>query len=165
MANSIENKEELIKTIEYIATETSMLAQKAVGKTFPIQSLTVFSHTEAEFKLLSKILVSLGKPFNYNNGPRVKLTDSILIGENQISYLRIRKPDIDRPQVGCDDFEVDYQTFKNDYLLKNPANLRLVKRPEYEMIELHDNGFDVLAYVVSGQDYLIPEDIKQHEKS
>lgn len=91
----------------------------------------------------------MGKPYNENNGPRIELHEPIAIDENRITHLRIRKPDSERPQVGCNDFETDYAFFKKEYLNKHSNNLRLVKRQEYEMVEFYDPDFDVLAYVVS----------------
>lgn len=149
MAKLIRNQKELIEAVAYTALQTSKMAKKVTGKTFPIKSLTIFSHSQEEFESLVKITESLGKPYNYNNGPRVELDEPIEIEGNIITHLRIRKPDLERPQVGCNDFETDYNAFKNDYLLKHKENLSLIKRPEYEMIELHDPDFDVLAYVVS----------------
>jgi hypothetical protein len=149
MVKSIQNSEELLQTVKYIVSQTSGMAQEIVGRDFPIKSLTVFSHSPEEFELLCKILESLGKPYNYNNGPRVELYKPIESGTNRITHLRIRKPDPDRPEVGCNDFETDFDSFKNKYLLDHPANLSLIRRLEYDMIELHNPGFNVLAYVVS----------------
>lgn len=149
MNKSIQNQKELIEAVKYVASETPKMAQKIVGKTFPIKSLTVFAHSQPEFELLTGILAKIGKPYNYNNGPRVELYEPIKVGENSITHLRIRKPDPERPQVGCNDFETDYESFKSEYLLKYADNLSLIKRLEYEMTELHDKEFDVLAYVVS----------------
>ena len=149
MSKLIQNKIELLEAVKYVAAETSRLAGKIVGRSFPIKSLTIFSHTPSEFELLIGILAELGAPYNENNGPRVELYEPIAAGDNLITHLRIRQPDPERPQVGCNDFETDYETFKTDYLSKYPDNLRLIKRPEYEMIELHDDQFAVLAYVVS----------------
>lgn len=145
----IQNQEELMAAVTYVASETSKMAQKIVGKTFPIHSLTIFSHSQSEFEVLIELLAKIGKPYNYNNGPRVELYAPIGVGSNRITHLRIRKPDPERPQVGCDDFETDYEVFKNEYVSRYPVNLSLIKRPEYEMVELHDSEFDVLAYVVS----------------
>jgi hypothetical protein len=149
MSNSIQNQKELIEAVRYIASETSRMAQKIVGVSFPIKSLTIFAHSQPEFELLIEILAKIGKPYNYNNGPRVELYEPIEAGENRITHLRIRKPDPERPQAGSNDFETDYENFKSGYLSKFPDNLSLIKRPEYEMIELHDKDFNVLAYVVS----------------
>ena len=147
--NPIENKEKLIEAVKYVASQTSMLAQKIVRQSFPISSLTIFSHSQDEFENLVKIQSELGSFYNENNGPRIALYEPIIAGENRITYLRIRKPDPERPQVGCNDFDTDYESFKNQYLAAHPNNLRLVKRPDYEMIEFFDPDFDVLAYVIS----------------
>ena len=150
MKKQIQSKEELIEAVRYVANRTSELAKKVIGKELPIKSLTIFAHSQPEFEGLTKLLNEMGKPYNYNNGPRVELNEPIIADKNQITHLRIRKPDPERPQVGCNDFETDYESFKNEYLSDHPKNLRLIKRPEYEMIEFRDPNFDVLAYVVSG---------------
>lgn len=149
MEKSIQNKEGLVETVRYVAGRTSELCKMIIGKELPIKSLTVFAHSEIEFERLTKILEEMGKPYNYNKGPRVELNEPVITGKNQITHLRIRKPDPERPQVGCNDFETDYESFKRDYLSSHFENLRLIKRPEYEMIEFYDPSFDVLAYVVS----------------
>jgi len=149
MKNTIQNKEELIKAVKYVATETSRLSEKIIGKTFPIKSLTIFTHSQSEYESLTQMLEGMGEPYDFNNGPRVELYEPIAVESNHITHLRTRKPDSERPQIGCNDFETDYDTFKREYLSKHPDNLLLTKRPEYEMIELRDSGFDVLAYVVS----------------
>ena len=149
MNNSIQNQKGLIQAVRHIASESTKMVQKIIGKSFSIKSLTVFAHSQSEFELLTEILAKIGKPYNYNNGPRVELYEPIEIGKNCITHLRIRKPDFERPQVGCNDFDTDYKAFKNEYLLQHSENLILIKRPEYEMIELRDREFNVLAYVVS----------------
>jgi len=149
MNKTIKNQKELIEAVRYVASETSRMVRKTIGKTFPIKSLTIFAHSQPEFELLSEIITKIGEPYNYNNGPRVKLYKPIEVGKNHITHLRVRKPDPRRPQVGCNDFETNYETFKNKYLVKYSDNLNLIKRLEYEMIELYNKEFDVLAYVVS----------------
>lgn len=146
----IENKEGLVEAVEYIATNTSELCKKIIGRSLPIHSLTVFSHSENEFEFLKGLLGTMGTPYNENNGPRVTLYEPTIVGENIITHLRIRKPDSERPQVGCNDFDVEnYEVFRAEYLAKHPENLILIKRPDYEMIEFRHPDFDVLAYVVS----------------
>ncbi len=149
MGKSIQSKEQLIEAVRFVASETSRLAQKIVGKTFPVKSLTIFAHSQSEYELLAQILGGMGKPYDYNNGPRAELHEPIKVDSNQITHLRIRKPDPERPQVGCNDFETDFRVFKKEYLPKHPENLRLIERSGYDMIELYDSEFNVLAYVVS----------------
>lgn len=143
-------KEELIEKAKYIAEQTTKLCEKVIGRPLPISSLTIFSHTNEEFENFKTSLSSMGVPYNENNGPRITLNEAILVGSNKIIHLRIRKPDAERPQVGCNDFDVEnYGDFKNKYLAGHQDNLRLIVRPEYEMIEFFDPEFDVLAYVVT----------------
>ncbi|MBI2232344.1 MAG: hypothetical protein HYU56_00315 [Candidatus Aenigmarchaeota archaeon] len=91
----------------------------------------------------------MGDYYNENNGLRVRLKKPINVSGHSILFLRIRKPDPYRMQVGCNDFVVEnYKTFKKGYLTKHTQNLRLIERPEYEMIEFFHPDFDVLAYIV-----------------
>jgi hypothetical protein len=146
----IDSKENLIRAVRYVASETSAMAEKIIGKNLPISSLTIFSHYPEEFEFLSKLALALGILYNENNGPRVTLSEPIIVNANTITHLRIRKPDKERPQVGCNDFDVpDYSTFKEQYLPLYPDNLKLIKRPEYEMIEFSHPDYDALSYVVS----------------
>jgi hypothetical protein len=146
----IMGREALAEAVEYTAKETARLCRKVIGQSLPIHSLTIFAHEQKEYDGLCALLLEMGAPLNENNGPRISLRDPFVVGGNKITELRIRKPDIERPQVGCNDFDVaDYLAFKEDFLDKHPENLRLVVRTEYEMIEFFDPDFDVLAYVVS----------------
>ncbi len=148
MENKI-NQEQFIEIVENIAKETTKMSQKIIGDIFPIKSLTIFAHSGKEFDQLVEILSEMGKQYNYNNGPRIELFEPIEVENNNVEYIRIRKPDIERPQIGCNDFETNYEDFKEKYLSKYPNNLFLIERTDYEMIEMKDKDFDVLAYVVS----------------
>jgi hypothetical protein len=104
----------------------------------------------------------MGEVEEANNGIRVKLTKPLKLsggsfevnGEmvnitHQIKYIRARRPDPYRMQVGCVDFEEeDYEDFKDLYAF-NTGNPRTIERKNYEMLELHDPNIDVLAYMVS----------------
>jgi hypothetical protein len=150
----IKNKEELLGAIDYVVVRTTELGKMVTGQLHYISSLTIFSHFPDEFENLKKILLEMGDMEAENNGPLVKLKTPIKAGKNNIKFLRIRKPDPYRAQVGCADFITDdYETFKKDYLDNHPQNLRLFKRPEYEMIEFFDLSYDVLAYVLSRNPY------------
>ena len=148
--NPVEDEGELLNAVEYVATKTSVLVEKVIGQKLPISSLTIFSHFQEEYENLVEIINTLGSFYKENNGPRVVLYNPIRIGDNIITHRRIRKPDTERPQVGCNDFDVeDYNAFKQKYLSKHSDNLHLIERKDYEMIEFSDSEFDVLAYVVS----------------
>ncbi len=144
----IQSKDKLLEAIKYVTTQVTLLAEKCVGVSLVTESLTIFSHDPQEFARLCEMANDLGEPYNENNGPRVKLKEAIAVGASTVRFVRIRKPDPDRPQVGCADFNVgDYFDFKTRFLAYIASHV--IKRPEYEMIEFSDPDFDVLAYAVS----------------
>lgn len=146
----ISSKEKLLEAVQYVASSATKLGQQVVGEEYPINSLTIFSHYQDEFAKLKEILLEMGKLDHENNGPFVQLNNPITLPNNDLQLLRVRQPDPYRLQVGCCDFQVpNYEEFKSVFLNKNPNNLRLITRPEYEMIEFFDPNFDILAYVVS----------------
>ena len=105
------------------------------------------SHYEDEYILLTKFLSTLGEMTEANNGLKCKLRAPIPTNVGEITTLRVRRPDPYRMQVGCGDLIVfDYKKFKEGYL--PAAGLKIIERPEYEMVEFFDPDFDVLAYVV-----------------
>lgn len=143
----IKNEKELVKGVKYVAKENTKLCKKLTGKKLPISSITIFSHYRQEFQKLSAILHRLGSLYDENNGPRVTLHKPIKAAGHRITQLRIRKPDPYRMQVGCSDFDVNYEEFKTAF--SKAKGLRIIRRQEYEMIEFFDPDFDVLAYVVN----------------
>lgn len=146
----ITSKGVLFEAIHYVASESSKLCKKVIGKEYPISGLTIFAHYPKEFETLKKILLKMGSLVSENNGPFIRVRESISLPNNKLDLFRIRKPDPYRLHVGCNDFQVpSYKEFKKKCLERNPDNLRLIVRPEYEMIEFFDPDFDVLAYVVS----------------
>lgn len=139
-----------MKAVKYVIKQNTILCKKITGKTLSISSVTIFSHYQDEYYKLIKILHKVGKLHGENNGPRVILNKPVQFAGCRILYLRIRKPDPYRMQVGCNDFDIaSYEKFKIAYLTKKNKNLRLIERQEYEMIEFFDPDFDVLAYIVS----------------
>ncbi len=146
----IKTKEDLLEAINYVASETTELCRRVTDKEYPISGLTIFSHYPDEFEELKKIVLSLGELDSENNGPCVKLHKPIKLPNGELFLLRVRQPDPYRLHVGCNDFEVpDYGEFKKQYLEAKPSNLRLIERPDFEMIEFFDPDYDVLAYVLS----------------
>ena len=120
------------------------------GETAPITSLTIFAHYPAEFEILKKIQAEMGTQVGDVLGPRVVLHEPIVVEGGAITHLRIRQPDPYHGQVGSNDYDIaDYATFKEKFLAAKPNNLRLLVRPDYELIEFWDPDFDVTGYVLS----------------
>lgn len=145
----IETKEELFKAVNYVAMQSTKLCQKITGETLPITYLTICAHYLDEYDELIKIASTLGEVVDANNGIAVMPLKPIKTAGHTVPKLRIRKPDPYRTQVGCNDFDPgNYQDFKQKYVAVNPNNLRVIERPDYEMIEFYDPDFDVFSYVV-----------------
>ncbi|MBI5452448.1 hypothetical protein HY945_03220 [Candidatus Gottesmanbacteria bacterium] len=49
----IKNEKELREAVVYVANKTSDLAEKIIGETLPINSLTIFAHYPDVFEKLS----------------------------------------------------------------------------------------------------------------
>jgi len=146
----IETKEKLVEAILYVHEETTKLFTHITGETAPISSLTIFSHYPEEFEKLKEIQKAMGNFVGETLGPRVILHEPIRAGVDIITHLRIREPDPYHAQVGSNDYDIpDYAGFKQKFLLEKPNNLRLLVRPEYELIEFWDPHFDVTGYVLS----------------
>lgn len=146
----IKTKDELFDAINYVATKTIELRKKVTSKVYPTKLLTIYSHYPNEFENLKSMLFKLGSFDKEVNGPYVKLFDPIQLPNNKLEFLRIREPDPYRMQVGCSDVVVpDFEGFKKEYLAKYSNSLRLLKRPERDILEFFDPDFDVLAYVLS----------------
>lgn len=144
----IESEQKLVETIRYIADQASALSGKVIGTELAVSYVTVFSHHADEFENLKKMALELGDLEGEHNGPRVLLTNSIVVGDSKVLRLRIRHPDLERPQVGCADYDVpSYESFVDTH----PASeyLQTIERPEFDMIEFKHPDFDVLGYVVS----------------
>jgi hypothetical protein len=145
------SKEDLIKIAELIAKKTASLVERTIGLSLPISYITIFTHAQYEYERFIEWAQELGQSAEANNGLKFQLNEPLQTANGTVTHIRIRKPDVYRCQLGCADFKVeDYVTFKEEELPKHPENLRLIERPEYEMLEFFD--FDtnhVLAYIVS----------------
>jgi hypothetical protein len=143
-------EDELRRAIDYVAVKSTELVKKLTGAVYPIPYLTIFAHYPEEYEKLRQIILKLGSEVQANNGVAVKLDNPIKAADQYIPKIRIRQPDPYRYQVGCNDFKVpDYEQFKSMLVNTGRQGYRISQRPDYEMIEIFDPDFDVLAYVVS----------------
>lgn len=140
------NNDKILELVNYIAKAGIKLKDKYVDeRDLEIDYIAIFSQNKTEYDALYKAAEKMGKVAdNTPTGDVFELHKSIesIIGNPKL--LKIRKPDITRPQRGDADFNSDYKNFKEKYL--NNKRFTLIKRDDFEMIELKDESFDVLAY-------------------
>lgn len=143
------SKEDIFKIIDYLIFECNRLKNKYIKeKNLEVDYVCIFSQNESEFNQLNKAAESLGEILDETpTGPvfAFNLPPKTLAGSPKL--LKIRKPDKTRPQRGDVDFNTDYESFKNKYL--DNERFTLIKRENFEMIELRDDNFDVLVYFSS----------------
>lgn len=141
--------EEFNNIISYIVENCAELKNKYIEeKNLEIDYVCIFSHTQQEYKELLEQAGKIGKianetptgpVFAFNSPPKT------IVGNPKL--LRIRKPDETRSQRGDVDFNTDYKNFKKKYL--DGKRFTLIKRENFEMLELRDDSFDVLVYFSS----------------
>lgn len=114
----------------------------------PIEYLTIFSHKEVEFKELVKDLEQIGERSDANNGYKFNLYDSIRYKGEDLNLVRVRKPDIHRPELGCVDLKYNNEEYLKLRYTALDKGWDIILRKGYEMIELSSFDIPVLAYIV-----------------
>lgn len=142
------NSNDINEIINYIVEKCKNLKNKYINEDFEIDYICIFSHGQDEYNELIKQVSLIGKiidktktgpVFKFNNPPQT------VLGRPRV--LKIRVPDKTRPERGDVDFTTNYEEFKRKYLDDN--KFKLIQREKFEMIELKDDSFDVLAYFSS----------------
>lgn len=137
--------EELVKKI---VSDAERLKDKYTDrKGVPVNYACIFCHSEKEQETFLTEAGKLGKVIlETSTGPIFRVQIETVAGKLQL--LKIRKPDSTRMERGDADFTIsDFDNFKNEYL-KVPK-FSLIKREDYEMVELSELGADVKVYFSS----------------
>jgi hypothetical protein len=106
--------------------------------------ICIFSQNDKEYEELLTEAKKLGNIFETDlNGTKL-LLNKPPAGSNA-RILKIRKPDSEKPERGDVDFTVsDYANFKKEH--EGKENFRLIKRENFEMLELTEPGANVRVY-------------------
>lgn len=140
--------DEFNEIIDYIVQECVILKRKYVEEKLEIDYICIFSQSQEEYDQFLKFAPSLGVIVDQTKtGPVFKFNSPPQTIAGKPRLLKVRIPDKTRPQRGDVDFNTDYEKFKIKYL--DNKRFTLVKRENFEMIELRDEKFDVLVYFSS----------------
>lgn len=140
------NEKELKSKVQNIVKKATILKNKYIDdKNALVNYACIFSQSYEEYEELIKVVKNLGKIIKETpTGPLFQI-NSLKTVSGDLKLLKIRFPDITRPEKGDADFTIsNYETFKKKYLLKK--GFKLITRENFEMIELMDIDFDVRAY-------------------
>lgn len=168
----ITSKEELMKAIEYTHFACFELCKKAFGRYLPVSgNIGIFTHFDDEFVFLTKMREELTdlndnwnqKYYHLNNPITFSAKDEI--PETTYTYLYIRRPDIEKPQVGDTDLVLEKDIFtelKDQSLRGKQVNgVELFYRPDLDMIRLSSPEVDILPYITTKYMY---EDVVNPDK-
>ncbi len=142
--------ENVIKLIQEIVEQAQLLKDKHVSgeNNAPVNYACIFSQTEKEFNDFLEIIKKMGPEVEKTSKGPIFDIGGIETKAGRLRVLKLRLPDIKRPERGDADFTVkNYPKFKKDYLSKPGFNL--IIKPKFEMIELSDPAFNVLTYFSS----------------
>jgi hypothetical protein len=156
----IKSKEELMKAIEYTHFACFELCNKAFGRYLPVSgNIGIFSHFDDEFAFLTKIREELTDMNDNWNQKYFRLHNPITfpakddIPETTYTYLYVRRPDIEKSQVGDADLVLEKNIFselKNQSLRGKQVNgVELFYRPDLDMIRLSSPEVDILPYITT----------------
>lgn len=154
----IQNESELQVAIRYVTYQCYALCKKSFGHYFsPAGNLGIFCHDENEYERLTKIRRQLTDESDNILQKYYKLYTPIIvpakndIPQTVITYLYIRKPDDNHPQVGDLDFLLpknEYDDLKKQLLEgKKFGFARIFPRGDLDMIEILDPKVDAAAYI------------------
>ena len=139
--------EELIQAI--VEDVVELKARHGIQEDAPVNYACIFTHSEIEYEQLQQTALQLGVVIQETNtGPLIHLKPALTTVAGNLKVLKVRKPYANRPERGDADFTItDYPKFREEVLKR--SNFKLIKRDDYDMVELADPNFDVLAYFSS----------------
>lgn len=154
----IKSKKELIKAIKDIHFESYKLCKKNLDCILPVAgNIGVFCHYKDEFEWLTRVRKEWTDLSDNWNQKYFRLYEPIVIEAKEgiqkttYTYLYIRKPDPSHDQVGDLDFYLEqgkYEKLKQSLLSgKIIPGVRILERPDLDLIELYDPKVDVVAFV------------------
>ena len=139
-----ENLKNIIRNI--VEKATALKNKHIADKDAPVNYACIFSQSQEEYtellaasKRIGTITEETPTGFLFQITP-LKTVSGVL------KILKIRVPDVTRPERGDADFTVsNFPDFKKKYLPKNGWSL-IKKREDFEMLEVMDPEFNVRAY-------------------
>ncbi len=155
----IQDKAQMMEAIKHIHFACHMLCKQSMGRFLPVASnLGVFCHYDDEFVFLKKLQSELTDLSTSVYSKYFKLHEPIFIPakgdipKTTYSYLYIRKPDANKPQVGDMDFYLEPD--KYGQLKQSLLDGKVIKgarvlpnRPDLDLIELYNSDIDVLGFI------------------
>ena len=140
------NKETLTSKVRDIIKQATALKNKHTNeKNTPVNYACIFSQSKEEYEELIEITHKIGKIVQETKAGPVFLIEPMETDSGILKLLKIRIPDVTRPEQGDADFTVsEYDNFKKKHL--SEKGFKLIQKEGFEMLELMDSEFNVRVY-------------------
>ncbi len=132
--------------IQSIVEKAAVLKNRHIDvKNAPVNYACIFSQSQEEYDHLIDISQKIGKVIKETSTGLLFQITPLHTVSGFLKLLKIRLPDVTRPEEGDADFTIpNFSSFKKEYLSKK--DFKLIKRKNFEMVELIDSAFDVRVY-------------------
>lgn len=145
----IHSEETFQEVLDYITVNARLLGKLVTGEELPVDTLTIFTHSQAEYDFLAPIVLAFGERSKFSHGATLYIDSDFEIQSQRIRFLGIRSPDDTRPQVGYGDFPVENFDEVLDSLGGNEFASLIESGRGQPLIELRHPDFDVLGFIVN----------------
>ena len=138
--------EDLKNLVKSIVEKATALKNKHIEyKKTPVNYACIFSQSKEEYEELLKAVRKIGKIIQETPSGLLFQIEPLETVSGALRLLKIRIPDPTRPERGDTDFTIsNFLEFEKLYLSK--PGFKIIKKPDFYMIELMDSDFDVRAY-------------------
>ncbi|MFR0823350.1 MAG: flavin reductase family protein [Clostridia bacterium] len=144
------------KLIQTIVKQSKELNDKYISNKVVINYCCIFAQSQEQYEDLEGKTQEIGRIISNTKTGNLYQINPIETIAGPLRILKIRKPDITRPELGDCDFKIDdYEQVKK--IVLNRDNFKLIEREKFEMLELMDKDFNVRVY------YSNPPVIEQYE--
>ena len=151
----IQDTAQMLAAITYIHGACHTLCKQFMGHYLPVAgNIGIFCHSDNEYDFLTTLREKITDTTDAVYGKYFRLYEPIVIPTSDIApaatytYLYIRKPDANKPQVGDIDFFVTPGAFTAlKQALRDNRNTITLDRPDLDLIEVYDPAIDALSYI------------------
>ncbi len=140
------NVNDLKSKVLYIVERANALKDQYLGNNVAtVNYACIFSQNQEECDQLTKLAETMGKVVMETPTGLLYQIKPLSTVAGDLQLLKIRLPDLTRPELGDADFTItDFDDFEKKYLSK--PQFKRIQKDNFYMIELTDSEYEVRAY-------------------
>ena len=136
---------DLVARVQYIANKSKELKDTLPDViSAPIEFACIFCQSQVEYDFYINSIKSLGKIVELTKmGDTYFLDEPISTNSGSLRFVKVRKPDLQRPEQGDADFNTNYDEFSEKY--KTDSRFEVVERENFKYLRYSNPQYDVMA--------------------